>query len=388
MHFWLRKGIDGFRIDVVNMYDKAPGLPDAPITNKNSPYQMDVSLFCNGPRMGHYLTEMQSVLSQYGVTMTVGELPATWDRAGLLRYVSAAAKQLNMVFQFDVVGVGRPGLDDDLDIAPGDNWAVPDLAKAVANTQNLLRDSDGWTTVFLENHDQARSVSRWGSDATEESRVRSAKLLATLCATLSGTLFIYQGQEIGMVNAPPSWTIEEYKDVATINNYNEKKQESGGDPKVLAYTMASLQRLARDHSRIPFSWNASPNAGFTIDGAKPWMRVHDNHRLVKAKQQIADKDSVLSFWKRVLFLRKKYADVLVHGIYEPVLDQHADVYMYIKKGTKRSTIVALNFSNKEQTMTLPAAVSTSDLTLVISSYGDYVIDKLRSFEAVVWLTNK
>lgn len=387
MHFWLRKGIDGFRIDVVNLYSKMPGLPDAPVRDPTSEWQLPRDQVCNGPRMHEFLGEMHDVLSQYGATMTVGELPATHERSHVLSYVSAAANQLNMVFQFDVVNVGAGnGLSERFAVAKEDAWKLPDLTAAVAATQRLLDGSDGWVTTFLENHDQSRSVSRWGSDATEESRARSAKMLATLQATLSGTLFLYQGQELGMVNVPEEWPIDEYKDVCSINYYQAVKDETNGDPKALARVMAGLQYLARDHSRIPMSWDASPNAGFTQGPGKPWMRVHDNYKLVNAQKQMSEKGSVWSFWKRLLAVRKENTDVLVHGIFNAVQDQDLNVFVYEKRGSKRTAVVALNFSDSDQPLQVPSSVLDASGDLVIGSYDDAVEGSLRPFEGRVWIS--
>ncbi|RVX76108.1 hypothetical protein B0A52_00465 [Exophiala mesophila] len=389
MHFWLQKGIDGFRIDVVNLYSKQPGLPDAPVTEPNAEFQPARSQFCNGPRMHEFLSEMYEVMSQYGATMTVGELPATHGRDHVLSYVSAAAKQLNMVFQFDIMKVGAgSGLFDRFDVVRGESWTLPDMTAAVAATQDLVDGSDGWVTTFLENHDQARSVTRWGSDATEENRVRSAKMLATLQATLSGTLFLYQGQELGMVNAPEDWSVDEYKDVCSIMHYESVKKETNGDSEALVRALGGLQYLARDHTRLPMSWDASPNAGFTQGSATPWMRVHDNYKVVNAQNQIHDKSSVLSYWKLVLTVRKQYADVLVHGIYQAVQDKDRSVFIYEKRGSKRTASVALNFSQTRQALSTPPSVRDFSEDLVVSTYHG-VIDSnfLEPFEGRVWVSN-
>lgn len=386
MHFWLEKGIDGFRVDVVNLYSKPPGLPDAPIVDKTCEYQISLKQIFNGPRMHDFLEEMNNVTSQYGAIMTVGELPAVYERSHLLRYVSAAAKQLNMVFQFDVISVGY-GMEvaDRYDIKNATSWTLPDLTAAVAATQELVKDSDGWVTTFLENHDHSRSVSRWGSDATEESRVRSAKMLAMLQATLSGTLFLYQGQELGMVNAPSTWSINEYKDVASINYYQGAQEKTEQDPEAPIRAMAGLQHLARDHARIPISWDSSPNAGFTT-GQKPWMKVHDNYKLVNAQKQMSEKGSVWSFWRSILAIRRKYADSLVHGVYHAVQDDDPNVFVYEKRGPRTVAKVVLNFSHSRQPLRA-SEPSGQDPLVVFSTYGDAEGGELRPFEGRLWIGN-
>ncbi|PON20154.1 alpha-glucosidase [Trichoderma gamsii] len=382
MHFWLRKGVDGFRVDTVNLYSKVPGLPDAPFTDPTSEYQFPEGQVSNGPRIHEFLGEMNAIFAQYGATMTMGELGPT---SNVRKYVSAAAKQLDMAIQFDLVNVGfGPDVANKYNIGPEDALTLPAVASAVASIQGILADSDGWVTTYLENHDQPRSVSRWGSDLTDESRVRSAKLLAMFQATLSGTILIYQGQEIGVTNAPKEWSMEEYKDVASIDFYEGVKAKTGGDPKALARAFAGLQCLARDHSRIPMSWDASPNAGFT-NGEKPWMRVHDNYALVNVENQLSDENSVRSFWKKMLRFRKEHADLLVHGIYKAVQDKDLNVLIYEKHSARRKAIVALNFSGAEQPVQGPPSIEGAEKGGYLSTYGDLVEGNLRAYEGRVWI---
>jgi oligo-1,6-glucosidase len=383
MHFWLRKGVNGFRIDTINLYSKVAGLPDAPITDKTSEYQFPEKQVSNGPRIHEFLSEMYSVFAQYGATMTVGELGPT---SYVPSYVSASAKELNMAIQFDVVNIGfNPDPSNRYDVSLEDSWKLPELTSAVAAIQGILADSDCWVTTYLESHDQARSVSRWGSDLNEESRVQSAKLLAMLQATLSGTLLLYQGQEIGMVNAK-DWPIEEYKDILSINYHYAVKAKTAGDPKALARALAALQSLARDHARIPMSWDGSHNAGFTR-GEKTWMRVHDNCARVNVQNQLSDGHSVRSFWKKILRVRKEHADVLVHGIYKAVQDQDLNVYIYEKLGSQRKAVVALNFSGIEQPVQILPSTDGAMKGTYLSTYGDLIVGKLRPYEGRVWISS-
>lgn len=386
MHFWLRKGVDGFRVDTVNLYSKVPGLPDAAITDETSAFQFPEPLVSNGPRIHEFLGEMHDVFAQYDAIVTLGELGPTSD---VRKFVSASAKQLNMAIQFDIVNIGLgPGVADKYDVNPEDSWKLPDVASAVADVQGVLADSDGWVTTYLENHDQPRSISRWGSDLTEESRVLSARLLATFQATLSGTLLLYQGQEIGMINAPKNWPLGEYKDVASITFYNGVKAKTSGDPEALSRAMIGLRYLARDHSRIPMSWDASGNAGFT-QGETTWMRVHDNHETVNVQSQLSDVNSVLSFWKTILQLRKKHTDVFVHGIYKTVQGQDPHVLIYEKYATRnKKAMVALNFSSAEQPLpSLPCFEDDSWTGAYLSTYSDRKKGMLRPYEARVWVSS-
>ncbi|OJJ62962.1 hypothetical protein ASPSYDRAFT_143415 [Aspergillus sydowii CBS 593.65] len=376
MEFWLEKGVDGFRVDTVNMYSKDPAYPDAPVLAPEAETQVAFSLFCNGPRIHEYLKEMNEVLEKYDA-MTVGELGQTPTMEGVLRYVSAAQKQLNMVFSFDVVDLG---MGTDYKFLTGKrNWALPELKTAIQRTQNILNGTDGWTTVFMENHDQARSVSRFGSDRTPELREASAKMLAVFQCSLSGTQYVYQGQEIGMVNAPEEWGVEEYKDVDSTNYYHMVRDMSNGDPRKLKEALLAMQHLARDHARLPMQWSAAPNAGFTAASAKPWMRAHDNHTEVNAQAQEGSSSSVLSFWKTMMRLRKEYADVLVFGTFELLDEQNGEVFSYIKKSAEREVLVTLNFSDSPQKV----AQVDRDAKLLVSSAGDGSAD-LQAWEGRIY----
>ncbi|GME64880.1 hypothetical protein GTA08_BOTSDO06418 [Neofusicoccum parvum] len=380
MEFWLRKGVDGFRVDTVNMYSKHPSYADAPVVDAGSPWQGAWQFFCNGPRMHEFLGEMHAVLAKYGA-MTVGELPHTHDRDHVLRYVSARAKQLDMTFMFDVVDTGF-GPDLRFDTQPR-AWTLPALKDAVQRTQDLIDGSDAWTTAFLENHDQARSISRFGSDRTEEDRTRSGKMLALMLACLSGTLYVYQGQEIGMVNAPPAWPLDEYKDVDSKNFAAFMKERHGGDAASAKRVAAALQHLARDHSRLPMQWDGSYQAGFTTSD-KPWMRVHDNYKDVNVQKESANKDSVLAFWRQVLRLRKEYAPSLVHGVLRIHDRDNEKTFVFEKRGKDQTAVVALNFTDEEAKVDLP---ETAEKKLVVSNYADEVEGMLRPFEGRVYVVS-
>jgi alpha-glucosidase/glucan 1,6-alpha-glucosidase len=381
MEFWLQKGVDGFRVDTVNMYSKDPAYPDAPVTSQQSDTQVAFSLFCNGPRIHEHIGEMNAVLAKYDA-MTVGELAQTPTMEGVLRYVSAAEKQLNMVFSFDVVDLGM-GKDYKF-LTTVRDWKLPELKTAFQRTQNIVNGTDGWTTVFLENHDQARSISRFGSDKTPELRDASAKMLAMMQSTLSGTQFVYQGQEIGMVNAPETWSFEEYKDVDSTNYYHMVRELTNNNPEDMKKAMQAMQHLARDHARIPMQWSAEPNAGFTSATAKPWMRAHDNHTEVNVEAQEKDEKSVLSFWKKMMRLRKEYADLLVFGVFELLDEQNGEVFSYLKTSKNRRMLVALNFTEASQPLGLSEALEGKELKLVVSSAGENSQGELQAFEGRVY----
>jgi alpha-glucosidase len=342
MEFWLDRGVDGFRIDTVNMYSKPDAYPDAPIIDEAADWQPGHTHYCNGPRIHDYLSEMNEIFSRYNA-ITVGELPHTPDTARVLRYVSAKAKQLDMGFQFDVVDVGF-GTTHKFDTVPR-SWKLPDFKAAVARTQALIKGTDAWSTAFIENHDQGRSISRFGSDAPLH-RVASGKLLAMLETTLSGTLFVYQGQEIGMVNAPgDSYPVTEYKDIDSLGYYEMVAQRSGSDPVALERAFATMQHLARDHARIPVSWDGKkPNAGFSA-AEKTWMKTHPLSREINVASQLGDDKSVLAFWKNMLKFRKEHEDGLVYGDFELQAADHQELFTYTKTTHDgRTYVVVLNFS--------------------------------------------
>ncbi|ORY11268.1 glycoside hydrolase superfamily [Clohesyomyces aquaticus] len=377
MEFWLQRGVDGFRVDTVNMYSKGD-MADAPITDPRSEWQFAGLQYCNGPRMDEYLMEMNEILAKYNA-MTVGECPNTPDMARVLKYVSAREKQLNMVFQFDVVDIGQGPYK--FQTTPK-NYSLPDLKRAIERTQVLHRGNDGWTTAFLENHDQSRSISRFGNDSPEH-RVASGKMLAMMMAALSGTLFIYQGQEMGMVNFPLEWGMSEYKDVDSSNYYKMVAGRSGNDPEELMAAKVSLQHLARDHARVPVPWTAGENAGFST--AKPWMRPNDDYAVCNAKQQQTDKNSVLAFWKRMLKLRQQYGDLFVHGDFDVVDVENKDVFTFSKTWQNRKALVVLNFTEKERELALPAEVRSQKMQLLVSSVDHVKQTQLSAYEGRVYL---
>ena len=360
---WLERGVDGFRIDTVNMYSKPPGLPDAPVKDATTPWQDAGLVYCNGPRMDEYLGEMNTILSRYDA-MSVGECPNTPDPARVLGYVSEKARKLNMVFQFDSVDVGI-GKVSRYATAPF-NYTLGDVKSAICRTQSLIGESDAWTTSFIENHDQARSISRFGNDSPRW-RNRSGKMLAMLFASLSGTLFIYQGQEIGMINMPADWSIEEYKDVDSMNCYAEIVQKHGQDLTAQAYTKAALQHLSRDHARTPMQWTSQVNADFTSEDVTPWMRVNTSAQEgINVSDELDDESSVLNFWRGMLELRRNFPEVLIHGTFDMVDQSNPDVLSFVKtsRDSRSKVLVVCNFSDSESRLPLLKSLNMSQAELL------------------------
>ncbi|EQB56332.1 alpha amylase [Colletotrichum gloeosporioides Cg-14] len=384
MRFWLDKGVDGFRIDTVNMYSKGVEYRDAPIVNKNAFEQPAFMIYCNGPRIHEFLREMNNKVLNHYDTVTVGELPHTPDPQHVLRYVSAGDRQLDMVFQFDIVDVGQGKSYK----YQGVDWKLPEMKNIVAKWQQFIEGTDGWTTAFCENHDQGRSVSRFASDAPEW-RELSAKMLALMMCSMTGTLFVYQGQEIGMINVPRDWPIEDYKDIESQNYYNDIKREHGEGSKFLEYVMDSINKMGRDNARIPMQWDDSPYAGFTDNKDGAWMRVHELYPEINVAKQEKEPGSVLNFWRAMLKLRKEEGDLLTHGAFELFDEENEKTFVYKKTRDGKAAVVALNFTSEEQEVNIPG----EDLKIRVGNYDD-VTDRvaaegdkkvLRPWEARLYL---
>ena len=225
-------------------------------------------------------------------------------------------------------------------------WKLTDFKKALEGQCTFIEGSDAWSTVFIENHDQPRSVTRFGST---KYRNESAKLLSLLQTTLTGTLFIYQGQEIAMENLPRDWSVEEYKDINTINYFKEFKNKYGNDADYKEKEeklMDVVNLMARDHSRSPVQWDSSAHGGFTT--GTPWTKVNDNYPTVNVASQIQDPNSILNFWKKSVQIRKRYQDLLVFGKFEILDFDNERVFTYVKKDHNSESpkaYVVLNFSS-------------------------------------------
>lgn len=385
MHFWLKRGIDGFRIDVVNKYSKNTTFPDAPIVDPEQYEQPCGMVTTNGPRMHEFLSEMYEVLSQYRTfdgkdIMTVGELPSTPDINEVRAYVSAAKRQLGMVFNFETVALGKTP-SSPTTLLP---YSPKDVKRTLAMWQDFVNGTDSWTTVFLENHDQGRSISRFGNDESEEMRVRSGQLLAMILATMTGTLFLYQGQEIGMTNMPRGWGFDEYKDIRSQNAIHYL-METNASQKRKDDALRALQRLARDNARTPMQWDDSPHGGFCAETAHPWMRVNDNYREINVKRAQAADNSLLHFWRKLIRLRNEHKGALVYGTFTTIADVDDDVFAFVKEAddhTKTTTVA--NMSGK----TVPCPTTKeSKKSLLLSNYpeGDGDRSDLKPWEARIYL---
>jgi oligo-1,6-glucosidase len=373
MKFWLDKGIDGFRMDVINFISKVDGLPDAP-NPEGKKYVSGSRYFMNGPKIHDYLQEMhREVLAQYDV-MTVGEMPgANVEQAKL--YTDEARNELNMVFQFEHV---------DLDSGPGGKWdlkplKLTDLKNNFTKWQKGLEDI-GWNSLYLNNHDQPRMVSRFGDD--QQYRIESAKMLATFLHMLKGTPYIYQGEEIGMTNVRFD-SIDEYKDIETINMYNEKVNQNGEDP---AKVMESIYVKGRDNARTPFQWDNSEHGGFTT--GNPWLQVNPNYTEINARQAVEDENSIYHYYRKLIQLRKEHP-IIVNGSYDILVPEDEKIYVYTRTLESQKLLVLLNFTKEEQSFDVPADLQGKKSEVLISNYesseGYGSIISLRPYEAIVYM---
>ncbi|KAF2756448.1 alpha amylase [Pseudovirgaria hyperparasitica] len=370
MRFWLDKGIGGFRMDVINMISKPEGLPNVQVT-KPGPYQPAHDLYCNGPRIHEFINEINTqVLAAYKDIMTVGEVPFTRDPEVVRKYVEPARKELSMLFQFDIVDldtVGGPG---------GKFHHVPVtphmLKKTVTKWQTALSYSKGaWATVFLESHDTARSVTRFG-DGTSKNRFKVAKMLSLMLNSLMGTVFIMQGQEIGIANYTADIDLEQYTDIETKGLWNEiyaeRKWKSGHADPDMSDVMQQVRLKARDHGRIPMPWrHGAKNAGFS-DADKPWAPINTDVAECNFSDQDKDTASVLNFWRNMLQLRKEWSDTLVLGDFVPVDIDEGPVFAYKRVGASGNGVLAvMNLSNEEALTWQSPADMKCDFKLIKST---------------------
>ncbi|KAK0649904.1 glycoside hydrolase superfamily [Cercophora newfieldiana] len=326
MRFWLRRGVDGFRIDTVNKYSKRTEYIDAAVTDKNSPYQAAPEMWCNGPRIHEFIREINQVLAPFSA-VSVGELSNTPDPKQVLPYVSTRARELDMVFEFSVIRLGNGDLFTGKYIYKP--FTLSQLKALTEKWQCFIEGTDSWATVFCENHDNGRAVSRFGDTSTPELWRASARTIALWQATLTGTLFLYQGQELGMTNMPASWDISHYQDVEAVNFFAEAVA-SRNEQRIQA-TKHGLSILARDHARLPFRWNEDDNVGFTTDSAKSWMRI-PREKGISVESQLGDRTSVLEFYREMLRLRKRFQGVFVFGTHTLLDRENESTWAYIKEG--------------------------------------------------------
>ena len=350
--WWMDKGVGGFRMDVIDQIAKEP----------------DKKITINGPRLQEYFKELSKETFQKGDLITVGEAwGADTERAKL--YSNPDGSEFSMVFQFEHIGLDQKEGGEKWDLAP---LPFKKLKKIMAHWQNELYNC-GWNSLFWDNHDLPRIVSRWGND--REYRVESAKMLAILLHGMQGTPYIYQGEELGMTNV--QYDIEDYKDCEIINMYHERLEKGYSKDEI----MKSIYAKGRDNARTPMQWDDTENAGFTT--GTPWIKVNDNYDKINARSQVDDPDSIFSCYKKLVQLRKDYP-VFVDGKFTLLLEDDENIFAYSRKNEEKTMIVVCNFFDKE--IPMPLAKECGDMEVLISNYKDTSdMSVLRPYEARMYI---
>lgn len=363
MKFWLDKGIDGFRMDVCNLFSKAEGLPDI---GEEGPE----GIYMNGPKIHDYLHEMnKEVLSKYDI-MTVGETPGVSPKHAR-DYVGEDRDELNMVFHFELMDL--PNASDKFYKKP---YKLTDIKNIFMKWYDGL-ENIGWNSLFMNNHDQPRMVSRFGDDS--KYRIESAKMLATLIHTFKGTPYIYQGEEIGMTNICFD-DIKKYRDIETINYYNEKIKNE--DEKSL---IERIKITSRDNARTPMQWDNNLNGGFSK--ATPWIDVNPNYKQINVKESLEDSNSIFNYYKELIKLRHNN-DTIVYGDVKLIYPENESIFAYTRNLEDEQLMVVLNFYENEIDFKIPDNIDINKLETILSNYKDKIIKnetiKLRPYEAIVY----
>lgn len=370
MTWWCDKGIDGFRMDVISMISKYPGLPDGP-ENGNG-YTGNTS--CDGPNIHKYLREMnKKVLSKYRL-ITVGECPGV-NAEQAKKYANIDGSELDMIFQFEHVSGSalKPCHHGKWD---GEAMTMPELR---ANFTKWQKDLEGcaWNSLFLSNHDQPRCVSRFGNDS-EQYRELSAKMLATMTHFQKGTPYVYQGEELGMTNAYME-NIADYRDIESLNAYKELTTKENIPVETV---MGYIKAVGRDNARTPMQWDASDNGGFT--SGTPWLQVNKNYKTINAAAQVNDPDSVFAYYKKLIALRHTN-EVMVNGVYDVLIPDHPQIYAYTRTLGDKQLLVLCNDSDTN--VAIPAELQEkihAAKNILIQNYKDTDESTLRPYEAVVY----
>ena len=349
INWWIDKGVEGFRLDVIDQIAKEP----------------DHHITINGPRLHDFLRELSMETFQRANLITVGEAwGADLERAKL--YSNPDGSEFSMVFQFEHIGLDQEEGKEKWDVIPLD---LQKLKEVLAKWQKGLHNI-GWNSLFWNNHDLPRIVSRWGND--KEYRVESAKMLATILHGMQGTPYIYQGEELGMTNS--KFTMEQYRDIETVNMIKDRRERGYSDESILA----SLYAKSRDNARTPMQWDDSLNAGFTT--GTPWLDVNPNYKEINAKSQMEEPNSIFSYYKNLIALRKEYP-VFVEGDFELVFPENNQLFSYTRTFEGKTLWVLCNFYGDEVSIEIPKELK-GEKKLLISNYQDVNSENvLRPYEA-------
>ncbi len=366
IHFWAKKGVDGFRLDVINLISKDQAFPDDEVGDGRR-------FYTDGPRIHEFLQDVsRDVFAPVGA-MTVGEMSST-SLEHCQRYGALDGSELSMVFNFHHLKVDYPG---------GDKWTKAPFdfleLKRIFNHWQSGMHGKGWSALFWCNHDQPRIVSRFGDEG--EHRVVAAKMLASTLHGLQGTPYIYQGEEIGMTN-PGYQHIDDYQDVESRNIFAIKQAEGMSEAEILAI----LGAKSRDNSRTPMQWSAAANAGFT--SGTPWLKPAANYSEINAEAALADQHSVFWHYRDLIRLRKSHP-IFTQGNYQELLAGHPQIWAYARRADDQTLLVVSNFYGEPAAFELPAELAGGKGQLLLGNYPDSPARpqscKLRPYESLIWL---
>lgn len=352
IRWWADRGVGGFRLGVVDLFGKIP----------------DQKILENGPKLHEYIREMRREAFTAPDLVTVGE---AWSATPAIarQYSAPDGSELSMVFQFEHLVLDQQPGGEKWDLAP---LPLERLKQVICRWQQEL-EGTGWNSLFLENHDLPRIVSRWGDDG--KYREVSAKMLASLLFSLQGTPYIYQGQELGMTNV--CYPLEEYRDIETLGMYRKYKALGWPEEKILR----SIHARSRDNARTPMQWSGAENAGFTT--GTPWLKVNPNYKTINADNQLSDPDSVFSYYQRLIRLRKGHP-VFREGTFRLVLADHEDIFAYTRTTATAQLLVVCNFRGAD--IEDPLAIGESP---ILCNYPDQpLLGRLRPYEARIYLKSQ
>lgn len=366
IHFWAKKGVDGFRLDVINLISKDQAFPDDEVGDGRR-------FYTDGPRIHEFLQDVSRDVFAPVRAMTVGEMSST-SLEHCQRYGALDGSELSMVFNFHHLKVDYPG---------GDKWTKAPFdfleLKRIFNHWQCGMHGKGWSALFWCNHDQPRIVSRFGDEG--EHRVVAAKMLASTLHGLQGTPYIYQGEEIGMTN-PGYQRIDDYQDVESRNIFAIKQAEGMSEAEILAI----LGAKSRDNSRAPMQWSAASNAGFT--SGTPWLKPAANYSEINAEAALADQHSVFWHYRDLIALRKSHP-IFTQGDYQELLAGHPQIWAYVRRANGQTLLVVSNFYGEPVEFALPAELQSGEGRLLLGNYPDSPTRpqscKLRPYESLIWL---
>lgn len=352
IRWWADRGIGGFRLDVVDLFGKIP----------------DQKILENGPKLHEYIREMRREAFTAPDLVTVGE---AWSATPAIarQYSAPDGSELSMVFQFEHLVLDQQPGGEKWDLAP---LPLGQLKQVICRWQQELEET-GWNSLFLENHDLPRIVSRWGDDG--KYREPSAKMLASLLFGLQGTPYIYQGQELGMTNV--RYPLEEYRDIETLGMYRKYKALGWPEEKILR----SIHARSRDNARTPMQWSGAENAGFTT--GTPWLKINPNYKTINADNQFSDPDSVFSFYQRLIRLRKGHP-VFREGTFRLVLADHEDIFAYTRTTAAAQLLVVCNFRGAD----IEDPLAIGEIPILCNYPDQPLLGRLRPYEARIYLRSQ